>query len=144
MFFHVSQIIFQSFCSACCPFISCWNQISDSMLCYVEHEIASIPLSFHRIISEASSFPRLGRLLQPGTQRTPKCKITWDLDQQGPTCTQELGSATAICAPILPGDIFPAGSPAFRGSPTFSSETTIFAPVTEQTGAPRNAENTLM
>ena len=61
---------------------------------------------------------------------------------QGPTCTQELGSTSAVCAPILPGEICSAGSLTFRGNPAFRGEAAIFAPVTEQVGTARNTGNT--
>lgn len=45
-----------------------------------------------------SSVLGLSRLLQPGMQRIPKCKITWDTISQGPTCNNELDSPTELCA----------------------------------------------
>ena len=89
-----------------------------------------------------AGLPLLSRLLQPGIRGTPKCKIRWDLVYHGPTCIQELGSTTAICAPILAGDICHARSPTFRVCPTFRGEAAIFAHMTEQTGVARNSGNT--
>ena len=93
-------------------------------------------------VKPPSSLLQLSGLLQPGSQETLKCKITWDWVLQGLTCTQELDSTTAVGVPILLGDICPAGSPAFKGSTRYRGEAIIFAPVTKQMGAAGNAENT--
>ena len=82
-------------------------------------------------------------MVHPCTQKTPACKITWDMDLKVHTCTQELNSAKTFWAAILPGNIYPAGCSAFRGSPACISEVTIFTPETEQVRA-RNSENTGM
>ena len=74
--------------------------------------------------------------MQPGTQETPDSKICLGHCVPGhhlhPGARQP---TTALCAPSLPGDICPGGSPSLRG------EATIFIPATEQAVTARKAEN---